>query len=163
MSNIKMIILDKVIEEIDAQIRNSERGRQSAMEDAKSHKGAMQSRYDTFKEEAQYLAAGYALQMADLGKQLSSLKNLRSVGVPTIASVSVGAMVEVMDLGDNSQTRYFLLPAGGGESYEVDGEHVVVVSIASPIARAFMSKKIGDRAILRLPTVSKNFIITSIT
>ena len=162
MRNIKEVILDRVIEEVKAQIANSEQGLQSAMHDAKSHKGAMASRYDTFKEEAQYLASGHAIQISELNKHLSSLIILRG-NMATLTKVSVYALVEVEDHDNNSLIHYFFLPVGGGESYEVNDKIVEVISVGSPIGRAFLGKKIGDGVVVRLPTATKHFSIISIT
>ncbi len=162
MKNLKVIILDRVIEEVKAQIANSEQGLQSAMHDAKSHKGAMASRYDTFKEEAQYLASGHALQISELNKHLSSLTVLRG-NMTTLTTASVYALVEVEDHDNNSTTIYFFLPVGGGESYEVNGKVVEVISAGSPVGRAFFGKKVGDEVVVKLPTATKHFSIISIT
>ncbi|KKS95606.1 MAG: hypothetical protein UV75_C0011G0020, partial [Candidatus Giovannonibacteria bacterium GW2011_GWA1_43_15] len=56
MKDIKTVIIDRIIDKVETQIKNTERGRLDAIEESKAHKGAMASRYDTFKEEAQYLA-----------------------------------------------------------------------------------------------------------
>ena len=117
MANVKTIILDQTIENVNAEIRNMERGRQDAIEESKAHKGAMESRYDTFKEEAQYLAGGYNARLLELGKILSELKSLRDYP-PAVTNGSVYAIVEVESLEDGSRVKYFLLPAGGGNTYK---------------------------------------------
>ena len=52
-----------------AQIEEQEENRQQAQSEANSHVGAMESRYDTFKEDAQYLSAGFERRIRELTAQ----------------------------------------------------------------------------------------------
>jgi transcription elongation GreA/GreB family factor len=162
MHNVKAVILDHIIEEVRTQIQNSLKGLESAMEDAKSHKGKISSRYDTFLEEAQYLARGHSVQVATLVKHLSLLMALRSEDAPASATVSVCSLVEVENLDDGSRTLYFFSPVGGGELYEVAGKCVAVVSIDSPVGRAFVNKVVEDEVVVQLPATTLRVVITSV-
>ncbi len=162
MKNIKAIILDRLIEEVEMQIKNAERGRQDALEESKAHKGAMESRYDTFKEEAQYLAGGFAARLVELGKTLDALKSIKDYP-PTITKGSGYAIIEAENLDDGSRTKYFLLPAGGGNTYEIEGEEVTVLNIGAPLARAFIGAVAGDEVEVRIQGTTRRFCVVSIT
>ena len=162
MKNIKTVILDRIIEEVETQIKNAERGRLDAIEESKAHKGAMASRYDTFKEEAQYLAGGFAARLVELGKTLGALKSVRDYS-PTITKGSGYAIVEVENLDDVSRVKYFLLPAGGGNTYEVGGEEITILNVGAPLARAFIGSVAGDEIEVKIQEATRRFSVVSVT
>jgi transcription elongation GreA/GreB family factor len=163
MPNLKSTILDLVIEEVEDQIKHAERGKSDAIEESRAHKGAMESRYDTFKEEAQYLAGGFSSQLIELGKLLGALKSVKERPPASVTKGSGYALIEAENLGDGSKTKYLLLPAGGGNSYEVDGEKITVLNVGAPMARAFMGSTAGDEVELKIQGKTKHFNIVSIT
>jgi len=73
----------------------------------------MESRYDTFKEEAQYLASGFTTRLVELTRTLCALRSIRDYP-PVITKGGPYALIEIKDLDDGSRTKYFLLPTGGG-------------------------------------------------
>lgn len=162
MENIKTIILDRIIEEVEAQIKNAERGRLDALEESKAHKGAMESRYDTFKEEAQYLAGGFAARLVELGRTLGALKSIRDFP-PTVTKGSGYAIVDTENLDEGSRTKYFLLPAGGGNTYEVEGEQITILNIGAPLARAFIGAVAGDEVEVKIQGTTRRFSVVSVT
>ncbi len=162
MKNIKIFIIDSIIKEIEGQIRNTKNGRLSAVKESKAHKGAMASRYDTFKEEAQYLADGYSIQLARLNKTLNELRYIRRDS-SIINKGSIRAIVEVQNLSDNSRAKYFLLPIGGGNIYEVKKEIITVLSVGAPLARAFIGAVAGDEIEVKIQDKTKIFNVISIT
>lgn len=162
MKNIKGLILDRLIKKVETQIENAERGRRDALEESKAHKGAMESRYDTFKEEAQYLAGGFSARLVELGKILGALKSIRDCP-PIVTQGSVYAIIDVENIDDGSRRKYFLLPAGGGNTYEVEGEEITVLSIGTPLGRAFIGTVAGDKVEVKLPKTTKRFYVVSIT
>lgn len=162
MENIKTIILDRLIEEIEAQIKNAERGRLDALKESKAHKGAMESRYDTFKEEAQYLAGGFTARLVELGKILGALKSIRDFP-PTVTKGSSYAIVEAENLDDGSRTKYFLLPAGGGNTYEIGGEQITILSLGAPLAHAFIGAVAGDEVEVKIQGTTRRFSVISVT
>ena len=61
MSNLKRMVILEVIETLESMLATAQEGRNNAIEESRYHKGAMESRHDTFKEEAQYLMAAVIL------------------------------------------------------------------------------------------------------
>ena len=158
---LKTLLLDLVIADVTAQLENSLRGQKEAMDEAASHKGAMASRYDTFKEEAQYLAGGYGTQILTLQKMLDCLNYIKAYP-PTICGVAVFSLVEVEFLDTDSTCTYFLLPAGGGNEYQVQGKEITILSINAPVALALTNKVTGDEIDVRLPSGQKTLRILSL-
>jgi transcription elongation GreA/GreB family factor len=162
MKEIKAIVIGKVIEKIEAQIKNTECGQSFSIKESKEHKGAMESRYDTFKEEAQYLAGGFNVQLLEQSKVLKVLKSIVNFP-PTITRGSSYAIVEVENLDDESRIKYFLLPAGGGDTYEVDGEKITILGIGAPMARVFIGAVAGDEVEVKIQGTTKRFSVVSVT
>lgn len=161
MKEIKDIILDYIINEVKDQIKNAEQGRLDAIEESKAHKGAMESRYDTFKEEAQYLAGGYAARLVELGRTLGVLKSIRDCP-PTITKGSGYAIIEVENLENGSRIKYFLLPAGGGNIYEIEGEKITILNVGALLARAFIGVVVGDEVEIKIQGMTKRFRVISV-
>ncbi len=162
MKSVKETLLDLVIADIEKQIETAEQGRKDAVEESKAHKGAMASRYDTFKEEAQYLAGGFAARIQELTSLLVVLKSLRT-RIATNSKVSGGAIVEVEDTDTGVKTRYFLLPAGGGHVYEVNGEQYSTLTIQAPLARSLFGKAEGDETEITIQGTTKHLLIVSVS
>lgn len=162
MENVKTVILDRIIEEVETQIKTAERGRLGAIEESKAHKGAMASRYDTFKEEAQYLAGGFNARVLELGKTLGALKSIRDYS-PTITKGSGYAIIEAENLEDGSRVKYFLLPAGGGNIYKVGDEEIIVLNVGAPMARAFIGGVAGDEVEIKIQETKRVFRIVSVS
>jgi len=162
MTDIKSKLLDMAIADIEKQIETAERGRQDSIEESKAHKGAMASRYDTFKEEAQYLAGGFAARIQELTPLLAILKSMR-MRVPAISKISGGAIVEVEDTDTGTRAKYFILPAGGGNAYEVDGERYSTLTLQAPLARALFGKTEGDEAEITIQGTTMHLLVVSIS
>jgi len=122
----------------------------------------MASRYDTFKEEAQYLAGGFAAQLAKLEKTLDTLKSIKNYP-PTVTKGSGYAIVEVENLDDGLRTKYFLLPAGGGNTYKVDEEEIMTLSINAPLARPFIGSIAGDEVEVKNQETMRRLRVVSVT
>lgn len=162
MKSVKETLLDSVIADIEKQIETADQGRRDAIEESKAHKGAMASRYDTFKEEAQYLAGGFAARIQELTSLLGPLNSFKNSMAP-VSRVCGGAIVEVEDLDNSTRTKYFLLPAGGGEVYEVNGEKYFVLTIRAPLARSLFGKTEGDEAEITIQGTTKHLLIVSVS
>ncbi len=149
-------LMARFIERYQERLARAEEGRSSAQSDANAHKGAMQSRYDTFKEEAQNLAAGQARRVAELRQNLALLRdylesapNLRR----ELECVKVGALVTVaLEDGDSAGSpiwrHYFVSPVGDSEPVDSARGPVLFVSRAAPLGAALAGKAAGDRVAL---------------
>ncbi len=162
MKSIKETLLDLAIADIEKQIETAEQGRKDAVEESKAHKGAMASRYDTFKEEAQYLAGGFAARIQELAPLLVALKSMRT-RITANSKVSGGAIVEVEDTDTGVKTKYFLLPAGGGHVYEVNGEQYSTLTIQAPLARSLFGKTEGDEAEITIQGATRHLLVVSVS
>ena len=67
---------------LEQRLDAAERHREDAQSEANSHVGAIESRYDTFKEDAQYLAAGHERAIARISEQLGALRAIQQSKAP---------------------------------------------------------------------------------
>ncbi len=135
-ANILRILLERAIQkEYDYRIYSK-----SAMERANEAEGAMKSRYDTFKEEGQYLASGLISKHEDIKRSLSAIKSILDLGEFDKSHFVELCSIVVVELEDGDQREFFVFPVLGGE--KVEGR--TVVSPSSPIGKALMKKKEGD-------------------
>ncbi len=162
MTNLKTIIVGRIIEKIEAQIKTAEHGLSDAIEESRAHKGAMASRYDTFKEEAQYLAGGYNAQLLELGRMLNVLNSIRD-RMPVLTKCADYAIIEIKNLNDGLVTKYFLLPTGGGDVYEVNKEKITTINVDAPMAHAFIGAIVNDEVEVKIQEATRRFIVVSIT
>jgi transcription elongation GreA/GreB family factor len=139
-------ILEQLIARFNGMIAKAESDRAFAQQEANSHKGAMASRYDTFKQEAQFMVAGCEKRISELTKSVCALREF--AGSPALlrgpaSTVKAGAIVTVLN-SSGIQTVYFVLPAGGGEEITVDNRIYRTLTPMSPLGRALLNREAGD-------------------
>ena len=136
---IKLINLCK--EAIKEDIKVLEFTINDAQEEANYHKGAMQSRYDTFKEEAQAKKDAYMRQLEEKNKIMVLLNSMHQVG--NYDKVITGSIVET------SLANYFISAYIFDKPININKKNFLPISIASPLGRIFSNKKKGDKVIFK--------------
>jgi len=104
----------------------------------------MISRYDTFLEEAQYLAGGQNKRLLEARAVLALLESLLQRNADVSNQVSIGSVVTIENI-DTAERKMFLLVsegAGGGvfSCPSDEGEKISAVSSSSPIGKALFGK-----------------------
>lgn len=140
----KRRLLDLCRRELELRLGRLHKAMDDAQADANEHKGAMESRYDTFKEEAQALRNGYARQIAALSDEAMLLSR---VPITSSEAVHLGAIVETQESDGRSNTDmiYFIAPGLMGETIETDGQRFLFLRPDAPIAQALLGRKAGER------------------
>jgi len=59
--------------------------------------------------------------------------------------------------------KYFILPAGGGNAYEVDGERYSTLTLQAPLARALFGKTEGDEAEITIQGATRHLLVVSVS
>ena len=112
------------------------------------------------RENSEYKAALERQQFvrARLSQLRERLSKLSSIDITQIAhdEVGLGSRVVVIDEKTGDEESYALVFGDGGE-YE-DGQ----VTMSSPIGRSLLGKKVGDVALLKLPTMLRKLKVTSV-
>jgi transcription elongation GreA/GreB family factor len=112
---------------------------------------------DTRGLEQSYLARGQAARVAELEAAATETTAFIIKRFLPTDGVGLCALIEVDD-GDVTH-RYFIAPHGGGTLL---AGGVQVVTLASPIGRALLGKRVGDEVELRLPGKLRSLVIVSI-
>jgi len=116
---------------------------------------------DTRAIEAGYLARGLAERVettADMVAALAALK-LRPFGAEN--PVALGAVV-VLEDERGAESVYFLVPAAGGEAFELQDETVHTVTPEAPLGRALIGRYLDDEVTLELPRGAVRSIISAV-
>ncbi|MDF3127609.1 hypothetical protein P0Y35_00225 [Kiritimatiellaeota bacterium B1221] len=139
----KIEILQKCLQHIEKQVQDMETAAKSSASLATDAEHRARSKYETFSLETSYLARGQAMRVAEMRDVLSKLRAFQPKAVMPAAGVEMGALVRVEEPGGEIPL-YFLVPAGGGEEVEVEGEMIRLVTLQSPIAQVLLGKKVEE-------------------
>lgn len=138
----KRLVFEALCDKLEAEIETSVGASRDAADYATDEEARAESKYDTQGLEASYLAAGQASMAHTLAGDLGTLRNLREDLILPREKVLRGAMVEC-DFGDFSEW-FYVCPVGGGETLEVEGLEVSVLTGKSPLGSSLLGKKAGD-------------------
>lgn len=113
------------------------------------------------KENAEYHAAleRQAYVKARIGQLRTRLSELGSVNLAMIPRdrVSLGSRVELLNLDTDEEIRYELVVPEMAESRSG------LISVASPIGKGLMGKKVGDEVSIRIPSGTRNYEILEVS
>lgn len=146
---IKAEIINACKSEIEKQISFNEKQSGEEQKTANLYKGAMSSRHDTFKEEAQARKEIFNAKIINLLKLKSELRLLSN---KTCDSVVMGAIVET------TSDNYFIFCYLFDDNLEIGGREYSTISIDSPIGKALADKKVNEKITFN----QKEFVITDI-
>lgn len=144
-----------------ADIEDNERHRATAQFDANEAEGRMISRYDTFKEEAQFLAVGHEMRLIEREGTLALIDAIRKDCLVATDRVLAGALVTTED-GDGIEALYYLIPGGSGKKIIIDGKEYTCVAPNTPMGKSLIGKKVDDVAIVVADKVRRELTITNI-
>ncbi len=161
----KTWMITELLRRVEAMIERAEHEREGAQQEANSHVGAMESRYDTFKEEAQYLAGAQSARIAQLRRTSVQLRDLLSnqtrPGGNHPGVVALGSVVRLR-AADGAERWYMLAPGAGGEELWLDGVTVQVITPQSPAGREVLGKAVGDDVTLRIGDQQTEFEVLAL-
>lgn len=141
---------DQLLEDLQAELRRmlvvARVNAHEAQQEANYHIGAMESRYDTFKEEAQYLTEAQKLRQLQLQGQLHATERLQQalrLRPEPITRVQLGALIAICSPGTNRQLC-FLAPAGLNLQSATAAGVVLCVTPDTPLVRYGLGLHLGD-------------------
>lgn len=161
MFALKKTVIEEVVKVTRAMLATATEGRMDAIIESRHHKGAMESRYDTFKEDAQYLMAAQEARMAELNSTIATLGALLARPNAASGKVTRFSLVELED-GLGIRSSYLILPAGGGVACTVNEIIVTTINESSPLARALSGKSEGEEAEINVAGNKKTFSIITV-
>ncbi len=145
--NLRETVRQAIVERLTQDLVHAEQHRKEAQEESNRHIGRMESRYDTFKEEAQYLADSHAREVARLQTDLTILSRLGDQNQPASISIEPGAVFSLQS--ERKLRHFYLAPAGGGAAIQIEGIEYTLVSTESDLAQVVLGKHKGDFFLFR--------------
>ncbi len=140
-------------------------GRDDAQREANSHVGAMESRYDTFKEEAQYLAGAQQKRLQEITAaaiKINEITNNDHLMRGEFSRVSIGCLVTVFDEQRDAEKKMVVSPVLGGEKIQWGDVEFVVVTPESPIGKLLIGRAIDDEMNVTIAKRNQTYRILSI-
>lgn len=117
-----------------------------------------ETQYDTVGLEASYLAHGQSQRVSDIKLEIDDWQRLQTRTFNHHSEVAAGALVELEDV-DQQAYFYLLGNYSGGTKYKIDDKTITVVSTASPIGMALLSKQIDDQITIgRSPKITLEIV-----
>jgi len=132
-------VQQKKIEDLERALKNIQRG----IIDAPTSR---QSWSDTTR----FQQGNVALAVEDsLMKAKSALSQLRTISTEVKDAIFAGSLFVLNNVDTGEINKYLLISEGGGDSFSVGGEEIILISVEAPLARLLLGKKKGDRIIFR--------------
>lgn len=142
----KKQVLKACIEKYEKRITDLEQSFETTKKHVIEAPGSNVSHSDTSKFQQSNLALGIQKRLIEVKLAFSQLRTLSPVANDAIF---VGALFSLKNLDSGEITNYLLIPEGGGDLFDVDGEEVMSISAGAPLTEAIMGKKKGDRVNFR--------------
>ena len=161
----RLFLIDAIIQHIRSGISQATESKRSAQSEANEHKGAMESRHDTFKEEAQYMVSAQEVRISELSRSLETMQDLRyhadecSPG----GEITLGSIVRLSSLSNALGDWYILSPAAGGlDIISDDGVEVTAITSESPLGSMLLGRSAGDEIELPLNQGRAVYTVTEV-
>lgn len=137
---IKKDLINLCIELLNEKKVHYEKEMEEAQHEANQFKGAMESRYDTFKEELQEKKNHLAVQLNQVLNDIIIIKKIQ----PSLQeSVRISSVVEIMD--ENSLiSNYFIFSSFSSSPIIIDSKSYKLLNLSSPLGTVLKDKKINS-------------------
>lgn len=115
---------------------------------------------DTRALESSYLARGQAQRVVELTNELAIASALELRSFVGQSPIAVSALV---GLDDGERIGfYFVSPAGGGLTLDVDGTVVRVLTPQAPLGRALLGQQLGNDIEVKTPQGLRQYTVASV-
>ncbi len=135
-------VLDIFIKTQENKIQNLKKSLETMRQGAIDAPGSNVSHSDTSKFQLSNLALGIESSLIDVQKALNSFIGVQQMDFQTVYA---GCLLTIRDSENKITVNYLLIPEGGGDSFEVDGEKIMAISITAPLAQALIGASKGDK------------------
>lgn len=159
----KIDLLKKYLELLTKKKEQAKRSLDISVEDSREAEGAMQSRYSTFKEEAQYLSQGHFLRLRRFNESIATINkvidSLTTFEEKNHEKSRLLSLIEIIfdDTGD--EKKYLLIP---GEGFELIDD-VNIIGVSTPLGKQLLSRETGDDFDLVLPKGPRSIEILNVS
>lgn len=154
----KSLILIKLTEIYSQELNKASKIAADAKELLNQSDMKQESKYDTRRTEAQYLAGAQAVRTKELEADLENLKKLEIQN--SYSKASIGAVVNC--LVEDKHVTIFIAPSSGGMTLDINGQAIQVTSYNSPLGDSLMTMESGDYFEVESPRGEIEYEILSI-
>ncbi|MHA6247992.1 hypothetical protein ACXYMU_08665 [Pontibacter sp. CAU 1760] len=144
----KKRLLQECTRILNEQIKAAKAAMDEAQQSANEHQGAMEDKFESFRENCQIQRDMYARQLDELIRTMSILRNINATKINK--EVSMGAVVQ-------TELQHYYIGVSMGE-IKVDGESFFAISGMSPLFKVMMGKAIGEEFTFR----DKTYLILNV-
>lgn len=153
----KKKILEKLIENLKAELVEVENAAQSARDLATADDLKSEGKYDTRAIEASYLASAQLKRVDEIKTDIQMLEDIEVVPTTKIQMGSL-ALIEY----NGTQRYYFLTSTSGGTIVTVDGHTILVISVFSPLGNGALGLLAGESFEVETPKEMRTYTIVQV-
>ncbi|MGD0328780.1 MAG: GreA/GreB family elongation factor [Minisyncoccia bacterium] len=141
----KQSLFNQIVASLQDAQKKAEHERDAAQKEANSHVGRMESRYDTFKEEAQYEVEAQELRISKYRSGINQINTLfaNTSNLNPSTTIKIGSIVKLVSK-TGEEKFYVLSPVGGGIVAKDGNVSVFTLTPDSPLGKQLLGLKIGD-------------------
>ncbi|MBU1151961.1 GreA/GreB family elongation factor [Patescibacteria group bacterium] len=162
MEELKTRAFTAFLDLVNKDLQTAKKGKKSSEEDAKNASHAMESRYDSFREEAEALAGGHEKIEAELEDALSLLSKIKSECIQVRSKIAAGALITLEDIETGEESNYYVIPNGSGRKLNIEDTEFTCISPQTPLGQKLIQKEEGDEVIHTVAGVRKTLEITKV-
>lgn len=152
----KSDFFERLLSALQAELQDAVKASKDAAEYATNEESRADSQWDTQGLEASYLAAGQAGQARQWAAAIEDLRSRREALLQAKARIAHGALFSC-DFGDGPE-HFFFAGVAGGQTVDMDGITVTVITPQSPLIARLRGLKAGES--FRLPNGSIGQVLT---
>jgi transcription elongation GreA/GreB family factor len=138
----KKHLLELIRAQLELDLKSAIAAAVATYEAATHEESKPENEYDTRGLEASYLASAQSKRAGEIEELLAICKQLDSKSLDPDSPVQAGALVE-LNLHEQKKT-VFVLPKGGGMTFQIDGHAVQIITPVSPLGQAIIGLSAGD-------------------
>lgn len=152
----KADFFERLLAALQVELQDAVKASKDAAEYATNDESRADSQWDTQGLEASYLAAGQAGQARQWAAAIEDLNSRRETLLQKKDRVAHGALFSC-DFGDFAE-YFFFAGVAGGQTVEMEGVTVTVITAQSPLVARLRGLKAGES--FRLPNGSVGQVLT---
>jgi transcription elongation GreA/GreB family factor len=133
-TELKQLLLKECLKMVKEQVAHAKSAMDEAQESANEHQGAIEDKFESFREACQIQRDMFAKQLEEALTRLALLN--RVVATKLNQEIMLGSIVKTDGL------NYFISVSLG--ELKMGGNDYFVISAMSPIFKAMVNKKVGD-------------------
>lgn len=135
----KKIILEKLIENLQTELREVEGAAKSTRDLATQDDLKSEGKYDTRAIEASYLASAQQKRVEEIKIDIQMLEEIE---IQNSTKLQMGSLALIEHKGN--ERFYFLTSTSGGTMITVDGQTILVISVFSPLGNGALGLVEGE-------------------